>query len=305
MSQKKAIVVCGPTASGKTSLAIDLATMTNSEIINADSVQIFKYLNIGSAKPTREEQQTVPHHMIDVAQPDEIFSGGRYSEMARQQFDDIIKRGKNVVICGGTGLYIKSLVNGLFNGPSADQNLREDLKNIESKNPGYLHQTLFQVDPDTAKRLNQNDHVRLIRALEVYYLTNIPISTHHEKHRKTPPYCKTFTYVLDPGKEVLEKRIHKRVKEMLNEGFVDEVQGLLDMGYSPDLRSMQSVGYKQVLMFLSGKISRDKLEDEIANSHIKYVKQQRTFFREFGIQIPDASGINPDEINLFFSGNLP
>ncbi len=285
--RKPLLVLAGPTASGKTVAGIEMALEIGGEIVSADSVQVYRFLDIGSAKPTPEERRRVPHHCIDVANPDEPFSAGRYREIASAAIDGVLERGRIPIVVGGTGLYIRALTHGLFDGPMADPELRMRMEAMENESPGILHRHLSQVDPETAARLHPNDRVRLIRALEVWHLTGIPISRHHQLHAETPPAYETFMWIIDPPVQQLRERIRSRVKRMLEDGFVEEVRELRER-YGTGVRSLDSVGYRQVGAFLDGQIAAHELEEAIARAHEKYVKQQRTWFRDFPNRIPFA-----------------
>ncbi len=289
------IVIGGPTASGKTQAAIALARTLGGEILGADSIQIYKHLDIGSAKPTPLERS----QLVD---PTVAFSGGMYQEQARGVVERLEAQGKPVVVCGGTGLYIQALVRGLFPGPKADPHLRQELTAQEEREPGALKCLLAQIDPESARRLHENDRVRLIRALEVYYLTGISLTEHHRRHRKMPPFRRALTFVLTPPKELLEERIHKRVQGMLSAGFIQEVQGLLKRGYSPDLKALQSVGYRQVLSFLRGELQDEEaLALAISQAHLRYVKQQRTWFSGTGHPLSSHDALPIAQIKAYLA----
>jgi tRNA dimethylallyltransferase len=297
--KKRVIVICGPTGAGKTSGAINIAKEIGGEIIGADSVQVYKYLNIGSAKPNIHELNQIKHHLIDVVEPDFNFSGGIYQEMAQKAVEEIEEKGLVPIVCGGTGLYIRSLINGLFAGPDADSELRARYNELESQSPGILHEKLLKVDQKAGERLHPNDLTRIIRALEVFELTGITITQHHENHQKQGGFRDALTYVINPPKDILEQRIRKRALLMLEDGFVDEVKNLLDMGYCCELRSMQSVGYKQVCDFLKGGISENDLYESIVKAHMKYVKHQKTWFKKEGIHVLNHENIPVDKIKEF------
>ncbi len=296
------IVIAGPTAAGKTAAAIGVALALGGEIISADSVQVYRRLDIGSAKPTPEELKTVPHHLIDVVEPDEPFSGGTFQSLAREVVLDLERRGKPVVVCGGTGLYIRALVWGLFPGPAADPALRSDLERMEDEHPGMLHARLLQRDQHAAARLHPNDRVRLIRALEVLELTGKTITDHHREHQEQGPFRETRTFVVDPPREVLEERIRRRAAVMIEAGLVEEVRGLLAMGYGSELRSLQSVGYRQGVEYLTtGETAGvEQLTEAVIRAHLKYVKQQRTWFAREGIHIGTGDGLPMDELRTLF-----
>ncbi len=299
-TKRRILVLAGPTASGKTAMAIRICLQLGGEIVGADSVQVYRRLDIGSAKPTAEERSQVPHHGIDLVEPDEMFSVGAYQHWALACIDGILARGKVPVVVGGTGLYIRSLTNGLFEGPAADLELRRRLEATEDANPGMLHGRLHEVDPETAARLHPRDRVRLVRALEVYEKTGLPISEHHRRHAVQPPPCKSLMFVLDPPREELSARIRIRAQKMLQDGFVEEVQNLLNQ-YSPDLRSLQSVGYREVVDTLVRGATRQDLEDRIVRAHEKYVRQQRTWFRDLPEHVWPVENISLETLERFLA----
>lgn len=289
------LVLAGPTASGKTAASIEIALEIGGEIVSADSVQVYRYLDIGSAKPTLEERRHIPHHCIDVADPDEVFSAGRYRNLAQAAIEDICKRGSIPVLVGGTGLYIRAITHGLFEGPPANTELRLHLEAMENESPGILHRHLQQIDPETAARLHPHDRVRLIRALEVWNITGVPISKHHKNHAETPPLYDCFIWILDPPAEQLRERVRLRVRRMLEDGFIEEVR-FLRAKYGTGVRALNSVGYRQVGAYLDGQIALKDLEDAIVRAHEKYIKQQRTWFRDFPNRIASAAGWPHDAI---------
>jgi len=295
------LVLAGPTASGKTAAAIDLARRFDAEIVSADSVQVYRRLDIGSAKPTPAERALVPHHCIDLIEPDEAHSVGEYQRSALASIADIRARGRFPIVAGGTGLYLRSLTLGLFEGPAADWPLRDRFTAEEDAVPGTLHARLAQVDSETAARLHPNDRIRLIRALEVWEKTRIPLSEHHRKDADRGAPCESLIFVINPPREVLQDRIRRRVREMLSAGFVEEVRVLL-AAYGPGVRSLSSVGYKEVVACLRGELAPEGLEDAIVHAHERYVKQQRTWFRDFPRQVASARELPIDEIASWIAG---
>ncbi len=281
----KVIVIAGPTASGKTQAGIRLCLRADAEVLSADSVQVYRGMDVGSAKPTPKERQAVFHHMIDVAEPDENMSAAKYADMARAVVRDILGRGKRIVIVGGTGLYIRALVEGLIDAPSADPLLRRKLKEYERiQGPGALHERLAEVDPETAARLHPADLVRIVRALEVWELTGMPISEHHARQRANPNYEARYIG-LDPGRDELARRIETRVQEMFANGLIEETEALLQRGLSPLLKSLQSPGYKQTVAYLQGKLTLDQAMEATAKVHRRYARRQRVWFRS----VPDMA----------------
>ena len=281
MSKIPLIVVAGPTASGKTGLAIDIANYVGGEIVSADSMQIYKYMNIGSAKPTQEERARAVHHMIDFLEPDAEFSVADYTEMAHKVIADIYERGKIPIMAGGTGLYINSVVNDVtFGEMDTDYELRESLrKTAEEKGSEYLLHMLSEFDEMSAKRLHPNNLRRIIRAIEFYKITGKPISEHQEETKKTQSRYNPLMLCVNWDREELYDRINRRVDMMMDEGLLDEVKRLMDMGYTKDLNSMQGIGYKEVMDYFDGKASLEETVEIIKQSSRRYAKRQLTWFR--------------------------
>ena len=281
MSKIPLIVVAGPTASGKTGLAIDIANYVGGEIVSADSMQIYKYMNIGSAKPTQKERAKAVHHMIDFLEPDAEFSVADYTEMAHKVIADIYERGKIPIMAGGTGLYINSVVNDVtFGEMDTDYELRESLrKTAEEKGSEYLLHMLSEFDEVSAKRLHPNNLRRIIRAIEFYKITGKPISEHQEETKKTQSRYNPLMLCVNWDREELYDRINRRVDMMMDEGLLDEVKRLMDMGYTKDLNSMQGIGYKEVMDYFDGKASLEETVEIIKQSSRRYAKRQLTWFR--------------------------
>ena len=298
------LVLAGPTASGKTAAAIELALRFGGEIVGADSVQVYRHLDIGSAKPTAEERARVPHHCIDLLDPCDDHSVGAYQREALACIRELVGRGRLPVVAGGTGLYLRSLTHGLFEGPAADRTLRARMEQEEDAAPGALHARLAQVDPETAARLHPHDRIRLIRALEVWEKTRIPISEHHRQDALRPAPCESLVFVLNPPREVLSARIRERVRRMLADGFVDEVRALVAR-WGADARALSSVGYREVAACLRGELEPSCLEDEIVRAHERYVKQQRTWFRDSPRQVASAGELPLDELAAWVASRTP
>ncbi len=296
MSKIPLIVVVGPTASGKTGLAIDIANYVGGEIVSADSMQIYKYMNIGSAKPTQKERAQAVHHMIDFLEPDAEFSVADYTEMAHKVIADIYERGKIPIMAGGTGLYINSVVNDVtFGDMDTDYELRESLrKTAEEKGSEYLLHMLSEFDEMSAKRLHPNNLRRIIRAIEFYKITGKPISEHQEETKKTQSRYNPLMLCVNWDREELYDRINRRVDMMMDEGLLDEVKRLMDMGYTKDLNSMQGIGYKEVMDYFDGKASLEETVEIIKQSSRRYAKRQLTWFRR-DERIHYVSSENPFE----------
>lgn len=279
---KKLLIIAGPTAVGKTDISIKLAKELNGEIISADSMQIYKYMNIGSAKISNREMQGIRHHLIDIIDPSEEFSVAEFKNMATKAIDDIIERGKYPIIAGGTGLYINSIIcNYEFTGTYKDEEYRNYLKNVaDEKGKDYVHELLKDVDKESYEKLYPNDLKRVIRALEVYKVTKKTISEINKGvNLYDIPYDINY-YVLNMNREKLYERINKRVDKMLLDGLVNEVVKLKDMGYNSDIQSMKGIGYKEILYYLDGKLTFDEAIELIKKGSRNYAKRQLTWFRK-------------------------
>lgn len=273
-------VLTGPTASGKTSLSIRLAQAFNCEIVCMDSMQIYRGMDIGTAKPTAEEMQGVPHHMLDVAEPTESFSVARYQEMAENIFREIHARGRQVLLVGGTGLYLRAMRNPMAMGDvGSDERLRDELQAVADAPGGkqQLHDMLAEVDPATAARLHLNDVRRAIRALEVYRLTGIPFSQQPQVEAKAPFDYRVASLTMDRAK--LYERIELRVDQMIRDGLADEVQRLLDSGVPAQAQAMKGLGYKEMIPYLQGEWDLDKAVYELKLGTRHYAKRQLTWMR--------------------------
>jgi tRNA dimethylallyltransferase len=280
MDQKKIIVIAGPTASGKSALAMELAESFSGEIVSADSMQIYRHMDIGTAKPDKVEQLRIIHHMIDVVDPDEPFSAARYRLEAALAIDDITRSGKTVIVCGGTGLYIRVLTRGIFEGPGVDPSYREELeREILEKGTAPLHERLREVDPISAERIHPNNRVRIIRALEVYKSSGRPFSSFHAEHAFAEnPYDALKLYLDRPRAELYE-RIKARTEQMIARGLLKETEGLLKRGYSEDLKPMRSLGYKEMVGVLNGVWSMEEATELVEKNTRNYAKRQITWFK--------------------------
>ncbi|KMT23031.1 tRNA (adenosine(37)-N6)-dimethylallyltransferase MiaA [Clostridium cylindrosporum] len=279
--KKNLVIIAGPTASGKTATSIEIAKRLNGEIISADSMQVYKYMDIGTAKITEEEMQGVPHYMIDEVTPDMEFSVALFREKAGAYIDDILSRGKLPIVVGGTGLYINSLTYALDFSGAEDKEYREYLENLaKEKGNEYLHSKLKEVDIESYERLFPNDTKRIIRALEVYKLTGKTISEVQRESREKDIDYNLAYITLTMDRETLYERINKRVDIMFEKGLVEEVKSLLNMGYTKDMTSMQAIGYKEVLDYFDGKLTLDEVIYIIKQSSRRYAKRQLTWFRK-------------------------
>jgi len=277
----KIVVVCGPTASGKTGLGIGLAQALSGEVVSADSMQIYRGMDIGTAKPTPEERAAAVHHMIDVADPGEDYSVGRYVEDAGACVDDILARGKTPILVGGTGLYIDSLVLGRQFAPFAGEIRAELTRRMEAEGGEALLAELGRIDPERAAVLHLNDEKRIIRALEIFYETGKTISQHDRESKLLPPRYDAATIFLNyEDRADLWARIDRRVDEMVEEGLVAEVEGLLKSGISPKTTAMQAIGYKEFSAAVRGEATVEQAIEEVKLRSRQYAKRQVTWFKK-------------------------
>ena len=273
------ICIAGPTASGKTALAVELAKEFNGEVVSCDSMQIYKRMDIGTAKPTGNEMQGIPHHMIDVAEPDEDFSVSRYCCMASPIVDDIVARGKTAIIAGGTGLYMDSLIKGNSFAPFPSTGVRERLEaQADEVGMDYMTDWLRRVDPEAAARIR--DRKRILRALEVFLETGETITEHNRRTQLIPPKYSPLWLGLDfEPRTALYERIDRRVSIMLEQGLVEEIQNLLSSGIPEKCTAMQAIGYKEFVAALDGRCTIEEAADEVRKSSRRYAKRQLTWFR--------------------------
>ena len=273
---KKLVIITGTTATGKTELGIELAKRLNGEIISADSMMVYRHMDIGTAKPTKEEMEGIPHHIIDVVNPDQRFDVQDFLNLATEKIKQIQQKGKTPIIVGGTWLYIQSLLYGISEAPSADWKLREELYKKDSKS---LFEELQKVDPKYSHKIHPNDKKRIIRALEVYYLTGKPFSSFHKWEDSKYDF---IGFVLNRDKNQLMERIEKRVEKMFEKGLVDEVKNLLDMGFEKSITAMQAIGYKELIPYFHGKTTLEDAKSDIIKNTKYFAKRQiRTFRNKF------------------------
>ncbi len=280
----KIVTICGPTASGKSKVAIELAERFNGEIVNADSMQVYRGMDIGTAKPTAKDRARVAHHLIDILDPDGDYTAARFRVDATKAIDDITGRGKLPFVTGGTGLYIKALTQGLVKGPGEDKDIRERLiKEAESSGAVALHEKLKSADPVSAGRIHPNNLVRVIRALEVFYLTGSPLSEIQAGHSFRESPFDTLNIGLKLDRPELYERINKRAEQMIEAGLPEEVKKLLDQGYSRDLKPMLGLGYKEVSAHLLDGLDLDEAISDIKKHTRRYGKRQMTWFNSMDI----------------------
>lgn len=293
MEKIRLIVIAGPTASGKTALAIELAKLLDGEIVSADSMQVYKYMDIGSAKPTAAERNEIPHHLIDFIEPDAEWSVADYTESAHKKIAEIVSRGKMPIMAGGTGLYINSVVNDVsFGKVDVDYKIRNELQEIaDGHGSEKLLEMLHEIDPVSAGKLHPNNVRRIIRAIEFYRTTGVPISEHQALTKQTESRYNPVMFLIDWDRDILYERINRRVDMMIENGLLDEVKRLMDMGYTKDLNSMQGIGYKELIDYFNGECSLDKAVELIKQSSRRYAKRQLTWFRrDDRIHHLDANG---------------
>ena len=279
--KKPLVVLTGPTAVGKTKLSISLAKALNGEIISADSMQVYKYMDIGSAKITEKEMDGVPHHLIDVLSPFEEFHIVRFQELAKKAMEDIYNRGKTPVFVGGTGFYIQAITKDIdFTEGEEDKQYREELSRLAAeKGNEFLHEMLREVDKKSAEEIHANNVKRVIRALEFYKENGFPISQHNEEQKQNETPYNLAYFVLNAPRDLLYERIDRRVDEMMENGLVKEVQKLKDMGCRREMTSMQGLGYKEILSFLDGEIPLDEAVRILKRDPRHFAKRQLTWFR--------------------------
>jgi tRNA dimethylallyltransferase len=281
--ERQLVAIVGPTGAGKSDLAMRLAAAAACEIVSCDSLQVYRGLDIGSAKPSPDSRRQVPHHLIDVVEPDAEFSAARYADLARAALADIRGRGRLPVVVGGTGLYLRALLEGLAPGPGRDAALRRRLEGLaERHGDARLHRLLRHVDPEAAARIHARDRLRVVRALEVFRVSGRTLSQHHRAGAAgaaAGPAPLVVVVGLAPDRGELRRRVEARTREMFRAGLLQEVRGLLDRGYGPELRPLRAIGYRQALAVLGGRLSLAAAERDIVTETMRYAKRQMTWFR--------------------------
>lgn len=276
------LVIAGPTASGKTDLAAAVARRFDAEVVSADSRQIYRHMDVGTAKPEPSLLSEIRHHMVDVAEPDEPFDTAAWCDGARDALIDIEARGRRAVVCGGTGLYIRSLLRGLFDGPRADPQLRSELERVERQQPGELVRRLVKVDPAAAARIHPNDKVRLVRALEVYELTGRTLTDWHSEHALAQRPFREITVAPDWARDTLYERIDRRSAAIVEAGLLEELAALRERGFAADLRAFDAIGYREAGLCLDGRLERPELIPSVARATRRYAKRQLVWLRGQG-----------------------
>jgi tRNA dimethylallyltransferase len=282
--------IAGPTGSGKTALALQLAERLGAEIVNADSRLVYRGLDIGTAKPSPDDRRRVPHHLIDIRPPDDPLDVAEFAALARAAIADITARGRRVLIVGGSGLYLRVLRGGIFEGPPASRELRDSLA-ARARELGVegLHRELAVVDPEAARRIGVHDLYRITRALEVFELTGEPISAHRRRHAFARADCESLTLAIDVERKQLYENIDRRFDAMIEAGFVDEVRGLLTAGYSPERPPLKTIGYEQIAAYLRGEITFETAVARAKQESRRLAKRQLTWFRHE----PDLVWLDP------------
>ncbi|MDO9307640.1 MAG: tRNA (adenosine(37)-N6)-dimethylallyltransferase MiaA [Deltaproteobacteria bacterium] len=276
----KLLIICGPTASGKSELALKLARELDAEIVNADSMQVYRGLDIGTAKPSREQLAEVPHHLVDVVEPDGTFSAADFAMAADAAIREISSRGKRAIVVGGTGLYIRALLKGLVDSPGGSSEMRAALQDeADRSGNAAMLEKLRLVDPQLAAGLHPNNLVRIIRALEVHRLTGIPLSRHQQEHAFSTQRYHSLQIGILVERAELYKRIELRVERMLADGLLDEVRGLLSAGFARELKALRSIGYKESIAHLLGEIPLEEAVRLIKRDTRHYAKRQLTWFK--------------------------
>ena len=281
MTKEKLIILAGPTASGKTSVSIDLAKRLNGEIISADSMQVYKYMDVGTAKISRGEMCGIKHHLIDVLDPKEDFNIVKFQNMVKIAIKEITKRGHLPMIVGGTGFYIQSIIYDIdFDNEEDNTSIREEIeREYESLGADYMYERLKKIDSISAQNIHKNNKKRIIRAIEYFMINNAPISSHNETQRnKTSPYDFRF-FVLNPPRDILYERINQRVDIMVEKGLLKEVKSLKQMGLSKHNISMQGIGYKEIIEYLEGDVSLETAIENIKQNTRHMAKRQVTWFK--------------------------
>lgn len=273
------VAIMGPTGAGKSSLALEVAEAVGGEIVNCDSLQVFRYFDIGTAKLPESARRGIAHHLIDIVNPDQLFTAGDYARCAREMLKEISARGHVPVLCGGTGFYLRALLTGLFEGPGRDEGLRQRLASRERRRPGSLHRLLTRWDVEAARKIHPHDVPKVVRALEVYLLARRPVSELFRTGRNSLEGYRALKLVLNPGRERLYERLDARCRAMFEGGLIEEVRHILSLGFSPAVKPFESHGYKQALQLLRGEFNLEQAIEQAQRNTRRYAKRQMTWFR--------------------------
>ncbi len=301
------LVIGGPTASGKTAVGIRLAKLLNGEIISADSMQVYRHMDIGTAKPDLAERDGIVHHLLDIVEPTENFSLAQYVPLAHQTIEEIRARGKLPILVGGTGLYIDTVVQNIKLGEQEKDTgaVREKLmRQVEEKGSVWLHDYLEKIDPESAAKIHENNVKRLVRAVEVYELTGVTMSEHNRRSRLEPPRYRTYYMALEHEREALYDRIDRRVDIMMQQGLLEEVQQCIALGAGRQHTSMQAIGYRQMLDYLEGNSSLEEAVEKIKQESRRYAKRQLTWFRRSAQHWRKPEDIREEELIKWAKGEI-
>lgn len=304
-NNSRIIIITGPTATGKTDISVDFAVRFNGEIVNCDSMQVYRHMDIGTAKPSLDERMDIPHHLLDVVNPDEEFNASIYREYAVPVILDILNRKKMCIVAGGTGLYIKSLLGGLLECPPSNPEIRERLSlEYEEKGGRSLHERLKKLDPESASGIHPNDKIRITRALEIIELTKKQLSKLTRDHAFNHKQFSALKICLHRERDLLYERINKRSETMLEGGLIEETENLLKMGYSPELKPLQSIGYRHAVEYLKNVRGYDETLELFQRDTRRYAKRQITWFRSDSEMIwayPEERDLIEEKIKEFIS----
>jgi tRNA dimethylallyltransferase len=280
MEDRKVIAILGPTGSGKSELALCVAGSFGGEVVNCDSLQVYRYFDVGTAKLPPEARQGIPHHLMDFLDPDQVFTAGEYARLGRRVLDEISRCGRLPVVAGGTGFYLRALIDGLFPGPQRDQGLRDRLAARERRKSGSLHRLLRRFDPEAAGRIHPRDVPKVTRALEVCLVTRRPVTELFQQGREALGGYGILKIGLSPAREQLYERLDRRTKQMFETGLIEEVRGILARGFAATVKPFESHGYRQAMQFINGELKLDEAIFYAQRNTRHYAKRQMTWFRQ-------------------------
>jgi tRNA dimethylallyltransferase len=294
MEDRKVIAILGPTGSGKSELALCVAGRFRGEVVNCDSLQVYRHFDAGTAKLPLEARRGIPHHLIDILDPDQVFTAGEYARLGRRVLEEISTRGRLPVVAGGTGFYLRALIDGLFPGPQRDQALRDRLAARERRKSGSLHRLLRRFDPESARRIHPRDLPKVTRALEVCLLTRRPVTELFQRGREALGGYRILKIGLSPAREALYEKLDRRTTQMFETGLIEEVRGILSRGFAATVKPFESHGYRQAMQFLNGELKLDEAIFYAQRNTRNYAKRQMTWFRqEAGMEWFSGFGDDP------------
>lgn len=280
MEDRKVIAILGPTGSGKSELALCVAGRFRGEVVNCDSLQVYRYFDAGTAKLPLEARRGIPHHLIDILDPDQVFTAGEYARLGRRVLDEISTRGRLPVVAGGTGFYLRALIDGLFPGPQRDQALRDRLAARERRKSGSLHRLLRRFDPESARRIHPRDLPKVTRAVEVRLVTRRPVTELFQQGREALGGYRILKIGLSPAREALYEKLDRRTTQMFETGLIEEVREVLSRGFAATVKPFESHGYRQAMQFLNGELKLDEAIFYAQRNTRNYAKRQMTWFRQ-------------------------